>query len=191
MSLPGSPPSILSSCTPVAPFSRQDLGGRPGQTRPPAEVYIKLLSLCVIKQLRFPLNGVPIVKARTYMIYSRLCLFRGASVENMMERMTALLLKSVWMIESGVVVKWAPENVSWFLSLKFWQYSFFLRFSRGSRFIVLRRPYPQELLHKQRDVDWATATSTHTSVSINSYCVNQYYCTQNEFECGIVGFITL
>lgn len=109
--------------------------------------YIKILSLCVIKQMQFPLNGVPIVKARTYMIYSWLCLFRGASVENMMERMTALLLKSVWMIESGVVVKWTRENVSWFLSLKFWQYPFFLWFSRGCHSIVslsgvLCRPYP-------------------------------------------------
>lgn len=35
-----------------------------------AEVYIKILSLGVIKQMQFPPNGVPIVKARTYMIYS-------------------------------------------------------------------------------------------------------------------------
>ncbi len=140
-SVAGPSPSHLPSFSSVATFSLTDFKSlsRPNSTihaSPAATVYVKILSPCVIKSMQFPVNVTPIVRARTYMIYSWLWLFQGASVENMMERVTALLLKSVWMIESGVVVKWAWENVAWFLSLKFWQYSFFLWFSRGYQFIV-------------------------------------------------------
>lgn len=126
---------LHAAATPVSAFPWQDLGARPGQVCIPAQQLNVHQKYChsVIKQMQFPHNGVSILRARAYMIYSWLCLFQGAS-ENMMERLTALLLKSVWMIESGVVVKWARENVSWFLSLNFWQSSFFLWFSRGMSF---------------------------------------------------------
>lgn len=74
------------------PSTLQYFGRCPG---PKAEVHIKTLSVRLIKQMRFPLNGVPVVKRRTCMIYSWRCLFPVAFVENMMERMTALLLKRV------------------------------------------------------------------------------------------------
>lgn len=45
-------------------------------------------------------------------------------LENMMECMTAILLKRVRMIESGwvgrVILKWPLGSISWFLSLEAW-----------------------------------------------------------------------
>lgn len=70
-----SPPSIPTSysCRSSVTFSLAGFGCTPRpsvHTRPAAECTAKILSLCVIKQMQFPLNGVAILKARTYMIYS-------------------------------------------------------------------------------------------------------------------------
>lgn len=79
--------------------------------------HIKILSLFFLKnKIQFSLNCMAVVKGSARMIYSWLCHFQGAFVENMMECVTAPLLKSVWMIERGLAVKWTLENVSWFLS---------------------------------------------------------------------------
>lgn len=80
-----------------------------------------------VNQKQRPLNGVATLRVEADMIYSWLCLFLVLSSRTWW---------NVWQLYSpqegvndwewlGVVLKWAVESISWFLSLEVWQHSFF------------------------------------------------------------------
>lgn len=102
---------ILSSCSSTCHLSPSVLYAYPSITLKYCHSFFFFLN-----KIQFSLNCMAVVKGSTRMIYSWLCHFQGAFVENMMECVTAPLLKSVSMIERGLAVKWTLENVSWFLS---------------------------------------------------------------------------
>ena len=114
----------------------------------------------------FSLTSVPMaVKRRTYMIYSWLCLFQGASVEYMMEHMIALLLKSIWMIERS----WqsGPGRLCLVVASEVWA-AFIFPEAQERLSICQEWQWAANKKKKQRQADWdATAVTQNHSFSVS------------------------